>query len=460
MLPITKRQIKYNYSNRNGTPIKFIVIHDTGNRSAGSNAQMHFTYFNGGNRNASADFFVDDHSIWQVNDYKIYNTWQCGDGNGAYGITNKNSIGIEMCINSDGNFSQTLKNTIDLTVYLMKDLGIPLDRVVRHYDASRKNCPQNLNYNGWAGWTNFKNLLKNAQSGSQSQTQDFGITEKDGVATILVDTLNVRNAPDGDIIGTVNKGAQLKVSGLTSNGWYKVTHNNNAAYISSNEKYVKFTKSIVQSNFTITTLNGTATVIIDTLNVRNVPNGNILGTTKRNDKYQVSGLTSNGWYKIVYNNSVAYISANEKYVKFDKINYRPFAIYPKDGVAMILVDTLNIRKVPDGDIIGTIKKDANYQVTGITNDNWYRIPYNGDVAYISANPEHVKFSENIWGYITMQNLEEVKKALNIPNASWATADIAKAKANGIIKSDHSPNEIVTMGVLCTMLNNMMDQLRK
>ena len=71
-------QIKYNKSDRNGTPIKYIVVHDTGNPSRGANATAHYNYFNGGNRNASADFFVDDTQIICVNDYYKYYTWHCG----------------------------------------------------------------------------------------------------------------------------------------------------------------------------------------------------------------------------------------------------------------------------------------------------------------------------------------------------------------------------------------------
>ncbi len=52
--------------------------------------------------------------------------WHCGDGKGKYGITNENSIGIEMCINIDGDFSITLDKTIELTAYLMKKYNIPI----------------------------------------------------------------------------------------------------------------------------------------------------------------------------------------------------------------------------------------------------------------------------------------------------------------------------------------------
>ena len=153
-------QIKYNRSNRGGTPIKYIVVHDTGNPSRGANATAHYNYFNGGDRSSSADFFVDDTQVLCVNDYYKYYTWHCGDGRGKYGITNRNSVGIEFCINVDSDRDKTLERTAQLVRELMQELNIPIDRVVRHYDASRKNCPQSMSGNGWAQWYRFKEKLK------------------------------------------------------------------------------------------------------------------------------------------------------------------------------------------------------------------------------------------------------------------------------------------------------------
>lgn len=153
-------QIKYNRSNRGGTPIRYIVVHDTGNPSRGANATAHYNYFNGGDRSSSADFFVDDTQVLCVNDYYKYYTWHCGDGHGKYGITNRNSVGIEFCINVDSDRNKTLERTAQLVRELMQELNIPIDRVVRHYDASRKNCPQSMSGNGWAQWYKFKEKLK------------------------------------------------------------------------------------------------------------------------------------------------------------------------------------------------------------------------------------------------------------------------------------------------------------
>jgi N-acetylmuramoyl-L-alanine amidase CwlA len=157
-MEIIKKQIAYNKSKRT-TDIKYIVIHDTANENKGADAMAHFNYFNSGDRQSSADFFVDDTNIIQVNDYNKYYTWQCGDGKGKYGITNQNSIGIEICVNEDGNYKAAYLNAVELTKLLMEELSIPAERVVRHYDASRKNCPASMSGNDWAYWQDFKNRI-------------------------------------------------------------------------------------------------------------------------------------------------------------------------------------------------------------------------------------------------------------------------------------------------------------
>lgn len=167
-MTINAKQIAFNRSTRTDK-IKYIVIHDTGNKSAGANAEAHFNYFNGGDRQSSADFFVDSKQILQANDYSKYYTWHCGDGGGKYGITNNNSIGIEICVNSDGNYDAAFNKTVKLVKMLMDVLNIPIERVVRHYDASRKNCPASMSGNNWALWHTFKGQLIFNHSGETTE---------------------------------------------------------------------------------------------------------------------------------------------------------------------------------------------------------------------------------------------------------------------------------------------------
>jgi N-acetylmuramoyl-L-alanine amidase CwlA len=177
VLPIQKKLIKYNFSSGNSP--EYIVVHDTGNTGKGADAEAHFKYFNGGDRQSSAHYFVDDHSIIQtVEDYNA--SWHCGDGKGKYGITNYNSIGIEICINSDGDYDKAVGNAIDLVKFLMQKYSIPIDRVVRHYDASRKNCPGTMSANNWAKWTWFKAQLSEPTTHWAEKYYRF-LTEEKGI---------------------------------------------------------------------------------------------------------------------------------------------------------------------------------------------------------------------------------------------------------------------------------------
>ena len=138
-------QTKYNLTKcssdrRKNKLIKYCVIHYTGTSASAKNNCI---YFSGGNRNASADYFIDkDGTIYKFNaNCALYYSWHCGDGHGAYGITNANSIGIEV-VSAGEEFTQKQKNALrKLVMAIMEDYSIPASRVVRHYDASRKKCP-------------------------------------------------------------------------------------------------------------------------------------------------------------------------------------------------------------------------------------------------------------------------------------------------------------------------------
>lgn len=155
-----KRQIgRY----RKPSEIKFIVIHYTGNYNAGANAMAHYRYLQGATRYGSAHYYVDDKQIIQtIGDSRV--AWSVGDqqGHGRYlnGCTNNNSISIEMCVNADADLKKTYKNVLELTKNLMAKFKVPAERVCRHYDVSRKDCPHNFRANNWAMWWQFKEEIK------------------------------------------------------------------------------------------------------------------------------------------------------------------------------------------------------------------------------------------------------------------------------------------------------------
>ena len=150
---ITRQISKFNFSE--GNNVQYIVIHDTGNTTDSAKANANYFQVD---RKASAHYFVDDNSIFQVVE-ETNGAWHCGDGSGKYGINNKNSIGIEMCRANNTVTATTEANTIELVKSLMKKYNVPAERVVRHYDASRKNCPSSFSANNWDRWNKLKAKL-------------------------------------------------------------------------------------------------------------------------------------------------------------------------------------------------------------------------------------------------------------------------------------------------------------
>lgn len=162
MIPIQEMLTPYNYTAMSDKQNLYIVVHYVG---AVSTAKNNATYYSRENLQASAHYFVDETSIWQSVKDKD-RAWHCGGGlQGSNGhtfyqkCTNYNSIGIEMCCKktSDGRWyfeEETIKNTADLVKHLMAKHNIPIERVIRHYDVTGKNCP--APYVNESEWAKFK----------------------------------------------------------------------------------------------------------------------------------------------------------------------------------------------------------------------------------------------------------------------------------------------------------------
>ncbi len=147
-MKINKKISKYNNESRQGWDVKYIVIHYVG---AVSTAKNNADYFAGGDRQASAHYFVDEDEIWQsVEESRA--AWHCGgplqgpNGHSFFNLcTNRNSIGIEMCVvKRYGKYivkTGTVDNTAWLVQRLMKKYGVPKGHVIRHFDVTGKECP-------------------------------------------------------------------------------------------------------------------------------------------------------------------------------------------------------------------------------------------------------------------------------------------------------------------------------
>lgn len=146
--------------------IKYLVIHDTGNTSRGADAEAHFKYLQTATRYGSAHYYLDDGQIIQVIGDSLV-AWSIGDKwgysnnpNRVKDALNSNSLSIELCINSDIDKVKAYKNLVELTKNLMKKFNISPDRVIRHFDATGKNCPGSWSGDDWSKWWQFKEDIK------------------------------------------------------------------------------------------------------------------------------------------------------------------------------------------------------------------------------------------------------------------------------------------------------------
>lgn len=155
-------QVKRSLSN-----IKYIVVHYTAGKkdTARNNVNAFATHVT----KTSAHFFVDEKEVCQSVPVE-YPAWHCGGAkynNCApapfHGkCTNSNSIGVEMCSRwKDGAFYipyQTKILAARHVANLMREYGVSLDHVVRHYDVTGKHCPEPF-VRMPSEWAIFKTLV-------------------------------------------------------------------------------------------------------------------------------------------------------------------------------------------------------------------------------------------------------------------------------------------------------------
>ena len=166
-------------------PVRYIVMHYTATNNATAYNEVMYFATNPAAVNASADYFVDDQEIWQYNtriDSRY--SWAVGDGSGGtFGgaCSNPNQISVEMsCRYSNGKWTigdKTYENAVALVRHLMTKYSVPAERVIRHYDVSRKLCP---NAYGWlsatgseAVWQRFKRDIGQKTETEKTISQDM-----------------------------------------------------------------------------------------------------------------------------------------------------------------------------------------------------------------------------------------------------------------------------------------------
>ncbi len=137
--------------------VQYIVIHETANTSDGADAACHNTYLQSGESGSTGwHYTVDDHEIYHNLPDDVVG-YHAGDGlteNGG----NLCGIGIELCVNADGDYEATLDNAAKLTAWLLRAYYMNVKQVKQHADFMDKNCPMLLRDQG--RWEEFLGLVE------------------------------------------------------------------------------------------------------------------------------------------------------------------------------------------------------------------------------------------------------------------------------------------------------------
>lgn len=130
----------------------YVVVHETDNWSKWANAHAHATAMKNGNLAGTVHYYVDSQECYQTLEHQD-GAWAVGDGHGRYGISNLNSINIEICVNPESNYYLAVDRAAELAAMLLNQYGWDTSHLKRHYDASRKHCPRRILDEGL--WDNF-----------------------------------------------------------------------------------------------------------------------------------------------------------------------------------------------------------------------------------------------------------------------------------------------------------------
>ncbi len=123
----------------------------------------------------------------------IGNTWYSSTynyiGNGG---GNRNSIGIESCVNKGSDVFLTWQLLAKLVAYLMEEQGLGIDRVVQHHYFSGKDCPMTMRHAEM--WNYFKEMVQ-AEYLVRTVLKDYTITFQSSNPDLISASGRIINLP-------------------------------------------------------------------------------------------------------------------------------------------------------------------------------------------------------------------------------------------------------------------------
>lgn len=262
--------IKYEYINKNQytrpglklSAVKGIVIHWTAN--PGASARNHKAYFGngGGGRYAGCHIFVDtqealcivplDEVTYQANERDCRIPKLKGHSGSYYGDANCTTVGIEMCVEKNGQISQkTIDKAVKVAIELCKKFKLDENDIYTHNQITGKDCPRPF-VTDPSKFVAFKKAVKTGLKGGSKVTQvskpNDDISKKYYTKTFdrLIPLVSMGVYSDKEFkkeINRYNKGTKFDIVGITHTKTgiprFIIKDKGKTAYVTANRSYVK-----------------------------------------------------------------------------------------------------------------------------------------------------------------------------------------------------------------------------
>lgn len=221
-------------------------------------------------------------------------------------------------------------------------------------------------------------MLASTLALAETPPEERYLMQNDYVQTTTNVNMRTDNSIYGDLIYEIEENEALRRILSCSDNWDLVVYKNKIGFI-CRDYIVDVSEPI--DDLKIEHQEGYITAITG-VNLRLGPSteDKIIGGLSTNDIAEVLGKTDDGWYLVLYNGKIGYVSAN--YVQYQDT----IPLKSEDGKLYIYSSAnVNFRKEPtkDSEKITLIKKDNKLEVLAQEDNGWFKVSYNGQIGYVS-----------------------------------------------------------------------------
>jgi uncharacterized protein YgiM (DUF1202 family) len=193
--------------------------------------------------------------------------------------------------------------------------------------------------------------------------------------------LNVRSGPStsSSIVGVVNKGGSVSLTGSTQGNWAQITYGGQKRWVAAGYLTAGSSISVKSTGITTAAVNVRASSTASSTRIATIPSGTIV---------QLTGATANGFTQIVWQGVARWIvSTTVKAYSASQPTSNSSAGSTSTGSTRYTTANLNIRQTssPGSKVVAVAPTGMALQLTGKVANNLAQVRYNGGLYWASLS---------------------------------------------------------------------------